>query len=331
MIRLWPQRRWLRLLLVALTVVFVPYLVSRLASPSRCVTVHGEKPMAGSRTFEGKLRVACFNIAHGRGLAISNWAGGDHATRHDRLSSISDLLADLDADIVVLNEVDFDSSWSGHVNQAELLANLAGYPFRVEQRNLDFRVLGWTWRFGNAVLSKHPIEVAQLIDLPGYSPWETTLVGKKRAVSCEVLVGGRSIRVIAAHLSHRSEALRVESARVLTDLIGDGRRPTVVAGDLNSTPPGFPLSMTDAGGNNAIDVFDQSKLLTRSPTTMPSADQLTFPADKPDRLIDWIMISRAWRFMRYRVVPTSLSDHRAVVAEMEFSLGDGQDRPDPPE
>ena len=77
-------------------------------------------------------------------------AGGKPSERSDRLREIADFLIEVDADVVVLNEVDFDASWSGHLNQAEFLASRAKYPYRVEQRNLDFRVLGWTWRFGNA-------------------------------------------------------------------------------------------------------------------------------------------------------------------------------------
>ena len=100
-------------------------------------------------------------------MATSNWQGGTLKERETRLTQIADLLRDLDADIVVLNEVDFDSSWSSSTNQARYLAKQAGYPYWAEQRNLDFRILIWKWRFGNAVLSKYPIIEAGVVGPSG--------------------------------------------------------------------------------------------------------------------------------------------------------------------
>ena len=300
--------------MAAIAVLLLPYLFSRLASSSRCVTIYsiadGEQPVALPK----RLRIVSYNIAHGRGLASSNWNGGDRTARRGRLSDIADLLVELDADIVVLNEVDFDSSWSGHVNQADLLAMLAEYPYRVEQRNLDVRVLGWTWRFGNAVLSRYPIVRAEVVDLPGYSVVETALVGKKRAVDCDVQVGEQQVRIVGAHLSHRSETVRVHSARTICNLVRYDPRALIVAGDLNSTPTGLPYSTVSPDRRNAIEEFDASDFFHRTMPANPLADALTFPADKPDRAIDWVLIPRDWRFEKYQVVPTTLSDHRPVVS-----------------
>lgn len=319
MIRLWPRRRWLQAFVLGLLFVLVPYSFSRLKSESRRVSVHLDERSAAPREFDGTLRIACFNIAHGRGLAASNWDGGDRAIRRGRLSDIAELLDELNADVVLLNEVDFDSSWSGHLNQAEFLAVLAGYPYRVEQRNLDFRVLGWTWRFGNAVLSRYPIADAQVINLPSYSSSENLLVGKKRAVACDLQLGDQTIRVIAAHLSHRSEALRSDSALMLNSLVKSSEKPIILAGDLNSTPPGFPNAKTDESGRNAIALIDESQLYQRLPRSDPSQGEFTFPSVSPNQVIDWILIPREWEFADYRVVPTRLSDHCPVVADILLS------------
>lgn len=319
MIRLWTKRRWVQFVLAIVALVVVPYLFSRVASTWRGVTTYHDASFAESRPFDGELRIVSYNIAHGRGLATSNWEGGNRSERSSRLRDIADLLTELDADLVVLNEVDFDASWSGHVNQAEVLALRAKYPYRVEQRNLDFRVLGWTWRFGNALLSKHPIRRAQLIDLPGYSTWETLLVGKKCAVACELRCGDTEVCVLGAHLSHRSEALRVESAQILQEVLDKKSMPTIVAGDLNSTPPGFPNSKSDVQGRNAIITLDERGALQRTPrSSAPAAEFLTFPSNNPNQVIDWILIPRAWTYAHYRSISTELSDHRPVIAEIEF-------------
>lgn len=139
----------MRVLIASLALVFVPYLLSRLTSSFRAVQVFSaatdsaatEQPEAIE--LPESLRIVCFNMAHGRGLASSNWEGGDRTTCRGRLAEISELLDELDVDIVVLNEVDFDASWSGNVNQAELLTFPAERPNRV----IDWVLIPRAWQF----------------------------------------------------------------------------------------------------------------------------------------------------------------------------------------
>jgi hypothetical protein len=46
--------------------------------------------------------------------------------------------------------------------------------------------------------------------------------------------------VLAVHLEHRSEAVRVESARMIVALAKAKPIPLIAAGDFNSTPADFP-------------------------------------------------------------------------------------------
>ncbi|MEM9914360.1 MAG: endonuclease/exonuclease/phosphatase family protein [Planctomycetota bacterium] len=258
--------------------------------------------------------MACYNIAHGRGLAQDNWSGGTPEERLQRLDEIADLLLNLDADVVVLNEVDFDASWSHRVNQAQYLAEAAGYRYIAEQRNLDFRMLWRTWKFGNAVLSRHPITHSELIDFPEFSAAESLLAGKKRGLACTLDVNGRSIRVLAVHLSHRSESLRSRSADLL---VVPPTEPTILAGDFNSTPTGFPYSQSSEHHGNAIDKIDATGLFTRRPVDPPiDQGELTFHADEPKNIIDWIMATHELTMLDYRVVDSLLSDHRPIVADL---------------
>ena len=316
--RLFKKRKTIAAMSLAIAIVLVPYLWSRICSPGNRIQVFADATL--NTPTQDSLKVACYNIAHGRGLAESNWDGGDSATRIARLDQIAELLVELDADVVVLNEVDFDTSWSHHVNQAEYLADKAGYPFRVEERNLDFRVLHRTWRFGNAILSRYPISNAEVIDLPSYATVETWLAGKKRGVRCDVKVGHKSFRIVGLHLSHRSEAVRELSARAVVNLVRESALPCVVMGDMNSTPPGFPGSSQTAAGENAIKTFDHSDLLKRNDPAIPLGEQeMTFRADRPNLIIDWVLISGNLAFESYSAKESVLSDHRPVVAVL--SLG----------
>jgi endonuclease/exonuclease/phosphatase family metal-dependent hydrolase len=319
-IRLWPKRWWARLLLVGLGVVFIPYAFSRIASPWRCVSVHSLSNQASSsRAPSNRLRVVTYNIAHGRGPIEDNWKGGTADERLARLNRIGDLLKEMHADVIVLNEVDFDSSWSFGVDQAAYLAERAGYTHWAEERNLDFRVLWRTWRFGNAVLSRYPIVEAREVSLPGEVGWETILAGKKRGVLCKLDANGTQFQVLAAHLSHRSEPVRVASAQMILNLAAAADSPILVAGDLNSTPTGFPHSHIDAGGKNAIDVLDASGQFIRRPELAPQESGMTYPSIDGKSVIDWILIPKSWQFHDYQVKLSELSDHRPVIAEIHIA------------
>ena len=147
------------------------------------------------------------NIAHGRGQAGSNLdeLGGP---KRKRIAMIGQLIKDHDPDFVVLNEADFYSTWSGHQNQAEAIAELAGFPYRMEQRNLDFRFLYGSFAFGNALLSKTPIEQATYIEYPGVEgrEWEKQVCGKKGGSTAMVRIGEQKVQLLS--LIHISEPTR---------------------------------------------------------------------------------------------------------------------------
>lgn len=304
--------------LVLLAVLLVPYLWSRVASPWRRIQLkEGREAVTDVTHDQGTVRVACYNIAHGRGLSAGNWTGETKRDRLLRLDAMAALLAEIDADVVVLNEVDFQSSWSHGINQAQYLAERSRYQYWCEQRNLDFRLAMLTWRFGNAILSRYPITEAAPIDYPAYQGWESWLAGRKRGVLCRLeLPDGRPLLCVAAHLSHRSEDVRVASIKQLCQLGRQRDEPLIIAGDFNSTPTGFPGSRSSSGGENAMDVLDAIGRFRRSPEQVPEPDQLTFPSVEPKRVIDWIVAPNSYGFERYVVVPSELSDHRPVVADL---------------
>jgi endonuclease/exonuclease/phosphatase family metal-dependent hydrolase len=299
------------------------YLVVRLASPWNAVKLItlNEKFSSNQADVKQELRVGCYNIAHGRGgrLSTKSWEGGDRATKIHRVKQIGRILKDAQIDIVVLNEVDFSSFWSGHFDQARVIAQEAGYSYFAEQRNVDIAIPFCSIRFGNAILSRYPISEAKFIKFPNPSRIQELFGGDtKYGLLCTIdLPGGDSIRVFAVHLTVHSEALRAECARIILRIQAESDIPLIAMGDFNSTPIGYPDSRSDKSGNNAIDLLFKSSLFATIPMGIPpNSKDFTFPSEKPSLVIDWIFVSSPWKITEKEVLSSELSDHLPVVARL---------------
>jgi endonuclease/exonuclease/phosphatase family metal-dependent hydrolase len=308
---------------LALAAVGGWYVAGRLLSPLRAVGIlspaRPPAPPAGAGA-QSLLRIITYNVAHGG--CPTGHANSETSPRAETLRQIGRMLAAEGPDLVVLNEVSFDSVLAGPGNQAERIAREGGFPFRAEQRNIDVSLPFAAVRHGNVLLSLYPIRAARLVDLPGYSAWETVLAGKKRGLLCDVeLPGGRAVAVLAVHLEHRSEAVRVASAQAVEELRRTLPLPLVVAGDLNSTLPGFPGARPDGSGRTALSVFLSRDACVTLPSTGCRPEDFTFPAGRPTKVIDWVLLPAAWRVRSKRVLDWPLSDHRPVLVDAELPPG----------
>ena len=316
------RKRWVLIGLMLLLIAVGPYLYSRLTASSRVVRVVGPEGSGRiSPEVKDSFSVLIYNIAHGRGPVTSNLEEGG-AEKRERIAEIGEFLKQIDADIVILNEVDFCSTWSGHQNQAEAIAQAAGYEFRGELRNYDWNFIYGSWKFGNAVLSRFPITEAEEIDLPSQQWWEPWLAGKKRAAKFRIhLAESKSIDVIPIHLEVRSEETRSRSVARLLSVVKASKVPVVLGGDFNSTPTGMPDSSKAPELGNAIDKLDQSGLFVREAVTAEKAN-FTYSSSKPKSTIDWIIPTKPNTILEYRVIDSTLSDHRPVFARI--GLGSGE-------
>lgn len=311
------KKRWLlySLLLVGLG----PYLFFRATSFSRKVQTAELDNPASAVEFDGAIRVATWNIAHGRGATFDNWAG-DGDSKQARLKDISKLIVGLDADVVVLNEVDFCSTWSGGYDQAQAIAQQTGYPYFVKQSNLDFGFIYGRWHFGNVILSRYPISDVRVVEFTPVNQWESWLVGCKRGLACTVELGPENlVSVVGLHLESRGENVRVKEVADVDLAVEKLNHPLIVAGDLNTTPSIAPLSNLDGDGKNAFEELIRLTGLSYSPALSPTENELTFPAFGPESTIDWILFSGDdFSLIEQEVIKTQLSDHLPVVAEFEI-------------
>ena len=131
---------------------------------------------------KNEIKVVSYNI----NLALGFDANTSHTEKNnyiDRLNKISKILKKIDADIVLLQEVDFDSQKGHNINQAIFLANSLNYEYvafaptfrkKVFFKNSEF--YGNIFK-GLAILSKVPIEKNETIifdhfkNIPFFLKW----------------------------------------------------------------------------------------------------------------------------------------------------------------
>ena len=285
----------LRLLLGTVALLLVLYVVIRASAPWRALTVEARTPRdpPDRRT----LRVLTYNIAHGRGSGSDNFDGGDRRERTVRLREIQSFIERIDPDVVVLQEVDFNSIWSHGVDHADALGE--SFPFIAKQTNIDTGLPFLRLHFGNAILSRHPL-LCRRIEIPALSAWEDFFAGSKQASACMVDAPTQFLLVMI-HLEHRGEKIRVPQAKAILAELADEELPVILAGDFNSRIP---------NGQSALDHFLATEKFAHRDVGP------TFSSTDPKYTIDWILIPKSWRFLEYRIPATTLSDHLPVVAEV---------------
>lgn len=246
---------------------------------------------------------------------MRNWRGGSASERDARLQRIASVLRNVGADVVVLNEVDFDATWSGGVNQAKFLAQAAGYPVRVEQRNFDMRAPFLRLGFGNAVLSRLPVEEVRWVELPAHSNLEEIVVGSKEGALVEIRRGRDLLAVVAIHLEYRNEETRRAAVPVLDSVADAWPAPVVLAGDFNTAPPGWPAVADRTALGELLELGWSSPRAAGA----PSLDELTFPTYSPIESRDWVLAEPPLRIVESWVVheAADLSDHAPVAALVE--------------
>jgi endonuclease/exonuclease/phosphatase family metal-dependent hydrolase len=239
-----------------------------------------------------KLRVVTYNIHKCIG-------GLDRRYDPERTA---EAIAALEADVVLLQEVDDGAKRSNGDRQVDRLADLVGLPYRTWFGNVAVRGGG---EYGNAVLSRFPIVETSNVDL-------TIRLKKRRSVLHAALrvrheAIDRTVHVFNMHLGLAEFERKIQLRRFLechpfSHLHHD--TPIIVGGDLNDVYGRLWQMLTPAG--------------FRGPERSPR----TFPAWAPMRALDGIYVRGNVEVKELARADTMLarraSDHRPLWADLQL-------------
>lgn len=249
---------------------------------------------AGSGTEPGAVRVLTYNIHAGK-----------DASQQPNIAQVAALIDSLDADIVMLQEVDRRTTRAGGADHFAELENLTGMHAAFG-KSLDYQ----GGDYGIAVLSRWPIDSATTVQLKVEPPQERSGVSHEPRVGLHAVVRAPfgPLHVLNTHIdaggpgTYRKQEVvgllaRIRNAVPETD-------PIVFGGDLNARPN------TDEIGAVSLALADAFAVCGEGPGE-------TFPAHLPDRRIDYVFFRQA-RCLHARVPETRASDHRPLLVTLEI-------------
>ncbi len=201
---------------------------------------------------------------------------------------IRDVLGELDADVIALQEMPLGGAW--RPNLLDALREATGYH-AAEGATIDTPER----RYGNAVLSRFPIRATRAIDL-SFGQREP-----RGALDTDLVCHEHPIRVVATHLGLRPAERREQIARLLKAFDTDAM-PVVLMGDINEW-------------------FVWGRPLRRLVSHFQAAPAPpTFPSRRPVLSLDRIWVRPRRRMLSVRVHASALarvaSDHLPLVATL---------------
>ena len=250
-----------------------------------------------------------------------------------RRPAISASLARLDADVICLQEVWDD----GDVCFSQELADGLGFHHVYGARLVLDGV-----RFGNAVLSRWPIVVNDVLELPA----DPSADEQRVCVRADIEGPRGTLQVFSTHLNWRFDqsAIRQDQVRAICSFIASSRpeggrtHPPVLCGDFNADPDSDEMRMLTGKAatpvdklvfHDAWDVAGQASSSSATGATWSNANPYAALDLEPDRRIDYVFVGwpkagGAGHVTSCRVeglepvdgvVP---SDHLAVLAELRY-------------
>ncbi|MEN6324784.1 MAG: endonuclease/exonuclease/phosphatase family protein [Syntrophomonas sp.] len=228
------------------------------------------------------IRIASYNIQHGKGMdGVLN------------LNRTSQVLSQIDADLICLQEVDMFRMPTHLVRQAERLA-------------ID---LGMQWiygpvrsypigSYGNAILSRYPIKERANYLLP--DP-----IDPRRCLQAEIILDGKPLALFTTHLGLK-QPVRLEQVQdIILPLVLSVPGPAILAGDFNAT--------VNRPETNLLAEYLTDTFCKNSGTLIN-----TFPSINPAARIDYIFINECCMTANYFIMDSTASDHLPIIAEIKI-------------
>jgi endonuclease/exonuclease/phosphatase family metal-dependent hydrolase len=286
-----------------------------------------------------QLKIASYNIHFGVGYNAKTLLN-KRQNYINRLNEISDVLSKIDADIVLLQEVDFNSKRTHNIDQAKYLAKKSNFAYIVKHTTIRQKFYPFHHNiFGNidhglCILSKYPITNANAIlfnnfsNIPFFLKW---LFSPHGALECKISVNDKIVNVINLHLDPWAKSRRYHQInKIKTHFLNEKKLPLIIGGDFNTLPldmlknsnydfqeaPFFiNKDELDIKNEKTIEVLNK---LAFNEVDLKNQNQFTYPSINPKVKLDYIFAGYNAQIINFQVYNKAFlaSDHLPIVADI---------------
>lgn len=291
---------------------------------------------------EGVIKILTWNLGflYGKGSEGSGYEHREKDFYEKRMEELITFVRSENPDIICLQEVDFSSARSSHIDQAKTLALKAGYPYLAEAVSWDAHYIPFPYwplsrnfgamKSGGAILSKYPItkHSVELFAKPASHPWWYNLFYLHRYVQkATISIRDKDYVFLNLHLEAFDKVDRMVQARYLNEM-AEKERIDFMAGDFNMVPgratkkARFNDSTDDYENDESFVIISSGKLKEAIPEEIYLGSEsryFTFPSWKPDRRLDYVFYDGSHRLMRAEVLNSQLSDHLPLKASFQIA------------
>lgn len=204
------------------------------------------------------------------------------------LDGISEVIKSSGADIIALQEVERFSVRTGFRDQIGYIADKLSMQHAFGK---SINILNG--QYGNAILSKYPIEEYEVRELPSEGEQRTLL-------KAGLNVYGNRISVYSTHLGLEQSERELQVKEIMR-ITGDEKN-FILAGDFNTKA-------------DKLDLFSRNFIDTASLTGNSKA---TFEKEGLSGRIDYIFISKDFKVKEYDVLESNASDHYPVISTLNL-------------
>ena len=256
----------------------------------------------------GALMLASCTVVRGAPqttrVLVYNIHAGKDAKGVDNLQRVADVIRETRADVVLLQEVDRNTRRSGNVDQVTELTRMTGMTAAFG-KSLGFQ----GGDYGIAILSRWPIDSSRTVPLPIDPPQLRSGVSYEPRVALRAWIAtpGGPLHIVNTHMDASGDD-RYRRQEIVTVLANadSSAVPTLVGGDLNSTPESVVQgAVRERGWRDAwTECGDGST-------------GFTYPADSGTKRIDYLYLRNRSACTRAVVWPSPASDHRPLLVELK--------------
>ena len=222
-------------------------------------------------------------------VRVATWNMG--AARGSSIEAVRDVLADANADVVIIQEIEIGARRTDEIDQPGVLADALGYQYAF---GAALKFDGGD--FGMAVFSRLPFREARRIALESSNAYEPRI-----AIDATVCAGSIAVRLIDVHADFMPDA-NLDNLGELAGVLGPASG-VVIAGDFNANPNSDGVR-TFVDGTGTIDLFAEL-----DPTPTREGERIDFVLTGQDL---------AAAVVEGAVVPNEASDH--ALLWVDFAL-----------